>query len=68
MPTYAMVVVVEADAPEDAHLALGEGAWYAKFVGEPWEVEPVRRGPVAGIQYDTVSCIDQHPQHEELLG
>jgi hypothetical protein len=79
MPTYAMIVVVEADNPVMAHDTVADTAMRpagaCQFVGDPWEVAPSNqypdhepeggpRGPIYEREFDTLSCIDQHPDRE----
>lgn len=58
MPSYAMVVVVEANDDDDAHerldLAVGREAL---FVGEPWEVR--RAAANFDGDFDTDDCLNQ---------
>jgi hypothetical protein len=76
MAFYAMLVVVEADLVSEAQrgvegalttpasLAAGNGP--VKFVGTPWQVQPLGktiRTPIADykMDFDTLEMMRQHP-------
>jgi hypothetical protein len=76
MAFYAMLVVVEADLVTEAQQAvegalttpasLKVGIGPVKFVGTPWQVQPLGktiRTPVAdyAVEFDTLEMMRQHP-------
>lgn len=66
MPTYAMIVVVEADGPVTAHQEAsleqnGDGRTEFLFVGTPWEVKPLGADDRWEGDFGTLEAIDQHP-------
>jgi 3-dehydroquinate synthase class II len=58
----AVVVVVEGSQEEELRLALSPQA--VLFVGESWEVVPIRAEfqEPEGQEFDTLNCLDQHPE------